>query len=292
MIKSPLRYPGGKSKAVELIASVVPTFKEYREPFVGGGSLFLYLKQLFPEKIYWINDLYFELYNFWKSCQNNIDEIASNVIALRKKYHNGKDLHKYLIENQSNFSSVKKAATFFIFNRITFSGTTEAGGYSEQAFQRRFTLSSIERLKVVHKILENVSITNYDYEEVIKQKGKDVFIFLDPPYFSSTKSALYGKNGNLHKYFDHERFANSIKKCEHKWLITYDDSEFIRKLFSFAYVQSWDLTYGMRNILPTSNQIGKELFITNYPIELPQSRQLQLFEKRVKYSSQKRIVKK
>ncbi|MDR1846609.1 MAG: hypothetical protein LBR17_00610, partial [Bacteroidales bacterium] len=79
-----------------------------------------------------------------------------------------------------------------------------------------------------------------------------------------TKSALYGKNGNLHKSFDHERFANVMKNCKHKWLITYDDSEYIRDLFSFANIQSWNLTYGMRNLTEHSNQKGNELFITNY----------------------------
>lgn len=58
-----------------------------------------------------------------------------------------------------------------------------------------------------------------------------------------------------------------MKNCSHKWLITYDDSEYIRDLFSFANIQSWNLTYGMRNITETSDQNGKELFIANYPLK-------------------------
>ena len=58
MIKSPLRYPGGKSKAIDQIAEYIPdSFSEYREPFVGGGSVFIYLKQKFPHFKFWINDL-------------------------------------------------------------------------------------------------------------------------------------------------------------------------------------------------------------------------------------------
>jgi DNA adenine methylase len=79
-----------------------------------------------------------------------------------------------------------------------------------------------------------------------------------------TKSALYGKNGNLHKSFDYKRFAENMKNCPHKWLITYDDSQYIRDLFSFATIQNWNLTYGMRNITENSDQNGKELFISNY----------------------------
>jgi DNA adenine methylase len=55
-----------------------------------------------------------------------------------------------------------------------------------------------------------------------------------------------------------------MKHCKHKWLITYDDSEYIRDLFSFANIIPWNLTYGMRNITESSDQIGNELFISNY----------------------------
>ena len=126
-------------------------------------------------------------------------------------------------------------------------------------------------------ILPDTKITNCDYQEVIEGEGENVFLFLDPPYYSSTKSALYGKNGDLHKNFNHHRFAQAMRKCKHKWLITYDDSASIRKLFSFANIISWNLTYGMRNVTPTSNQLGKELFISNYLERIPKSKQLGLF---------------
>ena len=76
-------------------------------------------------------------------------------------------------------------------------------------------------------MINGSTITNLDYEELVKREGENVFIFLDPPYYSATKSALYGKNGNMHKSFDHVKFAENMKNCKHKWLITYDDSEYL-----------------------------------------------------------------
>ncbi|MEZ7867101.1 MAG: DNA adenine methylase [Paludibacteraceae bacterium] len=111
-------------------------------------------------------------------------------------------------------------------------------------------------------------------------------MFFDPPYYSATKSALYGKNGDMHKSFDHERFAENMRNCKHNWLITYDDSTFIRKLFSFANIIPWTLTYGMRNINDDSDQNGKEIFISNYlTIEkVPEKDgQLSLFAPKEKY---------
>ena len=68
-----------------------------------------------------------------------------------------------------------------------------------------------------------------------------------------------------------------MKECKHKWLITYDDSEYIRELFSFANIIPWTLTYGMRNVTDSSNQKGKELFISNYPLDkMKQEEQLKI----------------
>ena len=264
MIKSPLRYPGGKSRAVELINTLVPDFKEFREPFVGGGSVFLNLKQTYPNKIFRINDIYYDLFKFWEIAQNQMDKMIDQIYFWRNQFTQGKELHRFLITNKKEFNDIEIASAFFIFNRITFSGTTESGGFSNQSFNDRFTESSIQRLKQLEKILPKTQITNLDYQEVVEKKGDDVFLFLDPPYYSATKSALYGKNGNLHKQFDHKRFAEIMRNCKHKWLITYDDCDYIKELFDFAEITPFNLMYGMRNQTKNSNQNGKEIFISNY----------------------------
>ncbi|MFA5555372.1 MAG: DNA adenine methylase [Phycisphaerae bacterium] len=266
MIKSPLRYPGGKSRAVKTISPLIPEFGEFREPFVGGGSVFVYLKQKYPNKTYWINDLYTNLFHFWKQTQEYPSKLIDQVCSWRDEFKNGKELHRYLLDNIESFDDLKKGAAFFVFNRITFSGTTESGGYSNAAFEKRFTPSSIDRVKLLASILHDTTITNYDYQYVVERKGQNVFIFLDPPYYSATKSALYGKNGNMHTVFDHERFADVLKKTNHKWLITYDNCEYIKDLFSFANIEEWNLTYGMRNVNKDRSQVGKELFISNYEL--------------------------
>lgn len=263
-IKSPLRYPGGKSRAIKFITPLIPDFGEFREPFIGGGSLFIYLKQKYFNKKYWINDIYKNLFHFWQQTQQNSTELINKIQNFKNSTFSGKELYQYLSHNIENFDEINKASAFFVFNRITFSGTTESGGFSNSAFEKRFTQSSIERVKLLASILSNTKITNMDYQQVVEQEGENVFIFLDPPYYSATSSALYGKNGNLHKNFNHERFASILKNNKHKWLITYDNSNYIKKLFSFANIKEWNLTYGMRNVNKNSDQNGKELLISNY----------------------------
>lgn len=266
IVKSPLRYPGGKSKALKQILPIVPTFEEFREPFVGGGSVFLALKQLFPDKKYWINDINRDVFLFWKHCKEDMVKLVSDVKRIKKIYPGGRALFTELTDGKKNFTDFERAVRFFVLNRITFSGTIESGGYSEQSFDGRFTDSSIKRLEDTMEILSGVKITDLGYQKVISEEGKNVFIFLDPPYLSTTKSKLYGKNGHLHVLFDHEQFAENMKQCKHKWLITYDNSLEVKKIFSFANIYEWELQYGMNNYKQTSASKGKELFISNYEI--------------------------
>lgn len=266
MLKSPLRYPGGKSRVANVIFENIPYFDEFREPFAGGASLFIHTKQNQSNKKFWINDLYFYLYNFWLQVQQNGDNLVKEIKKIKFEADDGKALFHYLKTNIDNFDDLKKAAAFFVLNRITFSGTTLSGGYSQKTFDGRFTDSSIERLEKIIPIFQNIEITNLDYEKLVLRDGKNVFLFLDPPYYSATSSALYGNNGNLHRNFDHNRFAEVMKNSPHKWLITYDNSDYVKKLFGFANIVEWDLVYGMRNVSASSNQNAKELFISNFDI--------------------------
>ena len=313
MIKSPLRYPGGKSKAIKKLSEFTDiAFKEYREPFVGGGSLFIYLKQCFPDRQFWINDLNTDVYSFWKAAQENLAEMLK-LIKKFKKEKDGKALYRKLLEmNLDKLSLTERGARFFALNRITFSGTTESGGYSERAFQGRFTDSSIDRVAALSEILdENVKITNLDYSELLqndrsgrvissdaeharqvsyasKRKYKldlsslhedheagenaeievqpqcQILIYLDPPYYSATHSRLYGKKGNLHSGFDHQRFSEEIKACKMNWFISYDNSKFVRELFSFAKQHAWQLQYGMNNPNKDSCSMGEELIVSGF----------------------------
>lgn len=269
-IKSPLRYPGGKSRAVEQIAARLPaTFTEYREPFVGGGSLFINLRQRRPDVAVWINDLNFDLFCFWQHAQNDLAQLTEEVRRIKQREMDGRKLFQELTNSYDDaLSTFERAVRFFVLNRITFSGTVDSGGFSQKAFETRFTDSSIERLAQLRIVLEDVCITNLDYKEILSAPGADVFLFLDPPYLRATKSKLYGRRGALHTNFDHTEFTERLRECPHRWLVTYDDTPEIHRNFRFANIYNWELQYGMNNYGRTFAPKGKELFITNYEASL------------------------
>lgn len=281
IMKSPLRYPGGKSRAIQQMKFLLPMeFDEYREPFVGGASFFIYLKQKYPKSKYWINDLNPELYYFWKLAQIDSEKLAREVAKVKKERTNGQDLFNELVSVDVNvLTEFERAVRFFVLNRITFSGVVESGGYSNLAFVGRFTDSSIERLAKLGDIMEGVKVTNLDYREMLADGSENVFTFLDPPYFKATKSKLYGKNGILHTEFNHEGLAFSMKKCQHSWLITSDDSPEIRKNFDFANIYEWELQYGMNNYKQGKADKGNELFISNYSLPLKSNKRTKKEEK-------------
>ncbi|MHA1684215.1 MAG: DNA adenine methylase [Promethearchaeota archaeon] len=266
-IKSPLRYPGGKTRAIPQILPLIHEHSEFREPFVGGGSVFLSVKQRAPPGVnFAINDINQDLYSFWVMARDRNSELVKTVRDIKKGARDGRALfHHYTRENTDPRDVLDKAVRFFVLNRITFSGTVDSGGYSELAFRKRFTDSSIDRVERLEAILEGVAITKNDYAEEIMKDGDGVFIFLDPPYLKAMKSRLYGKRGILHTSFDHERFATILRDCPHDWLLTLDDSDEIRGLFAdFATIHEWELQYGMNNYKQGKADKGKELFITNF----------------------------
>jgi DNA adenine methylase len=265
--RSPLRYPGGKQKAIQQIAQHLPeSVREYREPMVGGGSVFMHARAARMARKYWINDRFTELISFWQTVQD--ERLCARLMAeleeLRQSFDSAQEIKRFFLDARNEHADelYRQALLFFFFNRVTFSGTTRAGGFSSSAALRRFTASSIERLAAMPAALKDVRISDLDFDKVITARGDDVFLFLDPPYFTATR--LYGKNGSLHE-FDHEKLAALLKVTDHRFLITYDDCPEIRKLYKWAKVQRWQLQYGMNNCNSEKlSKIGAELFISNY----------------------------
>lgn len=267
-IKTPLRYPGGKSRAVKFLKNYFPeTFIEYREPFFGGGSVGLYIAQNNNNIKIKVNDINYSLYSFWNTLKLFPDDMINEIKILKNKFNIGRELYDFIYSRRtSNISMLDNAIYFFILNRITFSGLVDSGGYSERAFLERFTEKSIDRLREVYSVIKDFEFSSKDFSDSIKMSGEKVFIFLDPPYYSTSHSKLYGKCGNLHTNFNHNRLYDLLSNINHKFMLTYDDNEHIRKLYKKFNIIEWNLQYGMNNYKQNKAAVGKELLICNYDI--------------------------
>jgi len=271
-LKTPLRYPGGKSRALSKLFQYIPDLKdytEYREPFLGGGSVALEVGKRYPHLSIWVNDLYEPLYNFWRVLQDQGTEMKKDLIQLKNR-HCEPVSAKFLFQESKTYLEVGednywKALSFYVVNKCSFSGLTESSSFSKQASESNFSMNGIEKLTDYQALIGNWKITNLSYEQLLTDNRK-VFTYLDPPY--EIGSNLYGKRGNMHKGFDHDGFANSCDRFIGPQLVSYNSSQLIRERFEGWTVAEFAHTYTMRSVgsYNTDQASRKELVLTNYEV--------------------------
>ncbi len=272
-LKTPIRYPGGKSRALSKLFQYVPDlkdYKEYREPFLGGGSVALEITKRYPHLDIWVNDLYEPLYNFWREIQENGNEVKNILLQLKQRHPDPSsakslflDAKTYLDKDTSETEAIHRAVSFYVVNKCSFSGLTESSSFSKQASDSNFSLAGIEALPQYQELIENWKITNLSYEQLLGD-SKQTFIYLDPPY--EIRSNLYGKRGSMHKGFDHDKFALDCDRYVARQLVSYNSSQMIRDRFHGWTVAEFAHTYTMRSVgsYNIDQAQRKELVLANY----------------------------
>lgn len=273
-LKTPLRYPGGKSRACSKMDSYFPdlrNYSEYREPFLGGGSVAIHITKKYSHLDIWVNDLYEPLYNFWCVLRDNSQEL-SETLKEYKSLHSTPEKARDLFDcmkqllRQPDSTHVCRAVAFYIINKCSFSGLTESSSFSPQASVSNFSLRGIEKLPEYSKIIANWKITNLPYEQLLTD-NKKCFTYLDPPY--EIGSNLYGQRGSMHKGFDHDIFSSNCDRSIGHQLISYNSSQLIRDRFDGWNTSEFDLTYTMRSVgeYMREQKKRKELLLFNYGTE-------------------------
>jgi site-specific DNA-adenine methylase len=274
-LKTPLRYPGGKSRALTNLFRFLPDLSqvtEYREPFIGGGSVAIEVAKRYPKLDIWINDLYEPLYNFWCELRDNGREMRDQLVQLKYRhcdptsarvlFEQSKD---YLNGTQSDTSNLSRAVAFYVINKCSFSGLTESSSFSKQASESNFSMRGIDRLPDFSLMIKDWKITNLSYEKLLTD-DRDTFTYLDPPY--DIKSNLYGRRGSMHKCFDHDTFAADCDRFVGPQCISYNSSNLVKERFQGWTVGEFAHTYTMRSVgsYNTDQASRKELILTNYEV--------------------------
>lgn len=252
---SPLRYPGGKTRACKIIEKIIEDHFDISNittlisPFFGGGSFEFYFQNLMKSKLI-VNDKFTPLYIFWWYCKNHKTELVESLRSISQVTKEDFNEYRKNIMNQesaepisSNRGAIHQAVSYFVINRCSFSGATLSGGFSEQASKKRFTKSSIDKIEKLD--LSKTEIYNLDFEDFInKMEIPNSLMFLDPPYYLESKSKLYGTKGDLHSNFDHKGLYE-ILKDKKNWVLCYNNCEFIRELYSTFKIIEIDWKYSM-----------------------------------------------
>ena len=242
---SPLRYPGGKTRATKLLWTFLdPTKKVLVSPFFGGGSFELYCAS--RGMTVYGNDAFSLLSNFWTVLSESPTQLADAASLLRPI--SKAEFYRMKTYINTEEDPILRAAYYFAINRSSFSGSTVCGGFSEQAAAGRFNLNSIARLeKTALSNIKSVECSDFTVFLEKHPPSDEKIVFLDPPYY--IKKCLYGAGAE----FDHVGLS-VILNNRSDWMLCYNDCEYIRELYNEHQIQKVKWTYGM-NVSKESSEI-------------------------------------
>jgi len=262
-LKSLLRYPGGKTRAVKFLKKYLSGASVVCSPFAGGLSMELYLiSQGVKTKAY---DLFEPLVIFWSCLLEDRARLARQVgkflpVVTKEDFYR---LRGTLLQLKDPWDI---ASIYYVLNRTSFSGATLCAGFSplENGKNGRFKPSNVEALGnfSVPDNLLTVELAAFE-DSVLGSPASR--LYLDPPYMIDSK--LYGNRGDLH-HIDHALLAEMLHSREN-WVLSYNDCNQIRRMYGdFCILDSIEWAYGMnRNkqsneLLILSNDIADEVGVS------------------------------
>ncbi len=280
MNTTPLRYPGGKSVMTSFFEEVIAynALKNitYAEPYAGGAGAAVNL--LLRERVdrIKINDASISVFSFWNymllESERFIDQLDCIEVNLEEWTKQRK-----IYKTASKPSFELGFATFFL-SRTNRSGILSAGPMGGQdslnqslasyKIDCRFNKTDLcERITKIVERRKDIKITKDDALKFIgKIKDPNTLVYLDPPYYEQGK-ALYM---NFYKHGDHVDLAKCLKNIdEFRWILSYDNVEDIRELYSDLELYEFSLIYTAQNI-----KKGSELLTHSHNLILPESKRI------------------
>lgn len=271
---SPLRYPGGKNCIFPFVSKM---FYEndligmsYAEPYAGGSGLALRLLfEGYVNHIY-INDFDKSIYAFWFIILNRHEDFCQWLIDVDvsiKNWNKYKDIQR----NAENVELFELAKSTFYLNRTNISGVIKGGIIGGQTQKGKYKMDArfnkidlVRRIQKIAEIKNNISVSNLDglkFINKLNRKKEDIFIYLDPPYYQKGAD-LYM---NFYKNKDHEKLSKFVHSLKQKWMVSYDNHDFILNLYAEQNKVLYKLSQS------ASNRVGDEILVFSEKLHFLQS---------------------
>lgn len=229
-LNSFMSWIGGKKSLRELIVNLFPLYYErYIEVFGGAGWILFHKNPGNDFEVY--NDFNSLLVNLYRCVRDKPNEL---IDALRYCLNSREDFDyvKNCLARDSPASDVQKAAWFYQLIRYSYASGLTSFGSQPHDIWGNFPL-----IEQAHRRLAKVVIENKDFEKLIRQYDRPVsFFYCDPPYFET--EGYYknvGESGFTEK--DHIRLRDTLMNAQGKFLLSYNDCEFIRGLYDAPGIQ-------------------------------------------------------
>jgi DNA adenine methylase len=280
---SPLRYPGSKQKLVKYFERIL-SFNSVSpdvivEPFVGGGSTFLYFLVCRLAQKAIIGDRDRVIYSFWKVLFSQPQILIDFVLHVKVNvdtFYEYKDIAK----NEQSFDNETLAKACLFLNRTSFSGIIAhsagpIGGRSQVSqykidcrFNRKLL---VDKIRYINSFADSVIVLNHDWGATVsyaqdwaakENNTGHLFFYFDPPFFYKAQ----GLYRTFFEYSDHERLCKFLFSFPEPWILSYDNASEIRAMYGNNIYKPLhvEMPYSVNS---HAKRIEKELIIT--PLDLP-----------------------
>lgn len=216
-------------------------FNKYFEPFVWGWAVFFDLRNKFWDKFpAYLMDINNEMIITYNTIKNNVEWLIKEL----KKYPYDKDFFLKIraIDRKPNFhktSDIKRAARFIYLNRTWFNGLYRV---NQQWFYNvpmwsysNPMICDVDNLFAAWSGLQNTSIKNEDFENILEYAWKWDFVYFDPPYDTLTDTANFT---SYNKWWfgrdEQKRLFEVYKKLDKNWCfvaLSNHNTPFINELY-------------------------------------------------------------
>lgn len=269
MLRSPIKWVGGKSKLRNVILPLIPLHKCYVEVF-GGAGWVLFAKQ--PSKVEILNDIDRELINFFRVVKNSPGKLINSFdwdLISRDEFR------RQLSLDPSVLTDVARAHRFYYLIMASWGGelgyarfqtSISDGGHGNRLFGAIKTLH--QRVKPAHERLKTVILENLSWQECIaRYDSRSTFFYLDPPYPGNKCNYQH----NMRAIEDHRSLVSSLRHIKGKWLLSTYDTREIRRLFADYCFTKVAFASGMAG----NGYKNTEVLVTNYKLEPSKTRTTQ-----------------
>jgi DNA adenine methylase len=264
------RYPGGKTKISKIICDRINAEYQlynctsYVEPFFGSGAIgFRLLDNNLINNI-WINDLDNGIASIWNTIlydKDSLIRIINNYEPKVEDFYNFKE--KLLSKNNcTSWTDLEYAFMKIAIHQMSFSGLGSMAGspiggknqLGKDGSPKKYTVDCRWSPKTLEKNINRCyeylsksnilhgKCTSLHYDKVLSSCDDESYIYLDPPYYEIGNS-LYQHSFDTR---EHIRLANMLKEKEN-WLLSYDNSDFIRNLYKWANIEEVKIKYTITN---------------------------------------------
>ena len=259
-----VKWAGGKRQLLESLSVRMPEeYKDYYEPFVGGGAL------LFHQRPAWafINDINRELIHAYTEIRDHMDPLTillgsmDQVTCTKEFYYEMRE--RYNDKLKARDYDTEMAALFIYLNKHCFNGlyrVNQKGQFNVPWNQKEQVRSvDVENIKNVSYYLKSVTITCQDFEKSLETAKKGDFIYFDSPYAPLNPASFdsYTKEGFTEE--EHRRLSKVFKELSDRGcycMLTNHNTELIQELYHDFLREEVDVRRAINS--DPKKRVGKE----------------------------------